>query len=264
MRLKELQKIEFEMLKILHAFMEEHDLKYYMVEGTMLGAIRHKGFIPWDDDIDIGMPRKDYERFLSMSALLPYPLKAEYFKIAKSHIWQFAKVYNRDTFLIEDEIRHLNIKESIYIDIFPLDGISNNRLIRDIYSKTIRLLIFLESLTLANPRKKRNLLKQIIILAAIKLSPRRIVAVLDFIMRKINLSDSKYIANFSSAYGKKDIMLKSIYGKPTPYIFEGYTFFGPEKADEYLTRLYGDYMKLPPKSKRKKHAADYGWLKKGE
>ena len=110
-------------LQWFHHFCSEHNLRYYAVGGTCLGAVRHKGFIPWDDDIDVGMPRKDYKKFLELtSAIQDNELyKVEYLPSKHGFTYPYCKLYDIGTTLIENS--RYKIKRGIYIDVFPLDGI---------------------------------------------------------------------------------------------------------------------------------------------
>ena len=122
--LKEIQKIEFEILKEFAQFCAKHNLKYYLAGGTLLGAIRHKGFIPWDDDIDVCMPRKDYMYFINNFDEWNRKLKVKC--NYKSNIdAPFAKIVNLDT-IIYSKYANNNIDTNICIDIFPVDGLPEN------------------------------------------------------------------------------------------------------------------------------------------
>ena len=106
---------------------KEHNLRYYIMAGTMLGAVRHKGFIPWDDDLDIGMPRADYDLLMANAKeWLPKPYEAVCAENDKEYPLPFAKVQDADTTLIER--MHLKYLGGVYIDIFPLDGVPESRM----------------------------------------------------------------------------------------------------------------------------------------
>lgn len=96
---KELQNLELEILKVFHKICEKHNLHYFLIGGTLLGAVRHKGFIPWDDDIDVGMPRKDYETLLkNADKWFPQKFKLSHWKNTKQYVYNFAKLEDQDTF----------------------------------------------------------------------------------------------------------------------------------------------------------------------
>lgn len=252
--IKDIQKMELDMLIELHEFMKKHQLRYYLIGGSMLGAIRHKGFIPWDDDIDIGMPRVDFERLLLLSEKLPEPLQLKFFRNNELYIYNFAKIENKNTILIETDIKHLNIKSGIYIDIFPIDGVPNNKIIRKIHLIKIKLLFLLRNICCADSKKKRRLLKQsMVILIQNIFSFKFIIKELDKHMRKYSFEESKIIANYSGSWGEREIMPKSYMGDPVLYKFEKYNFFGVAQPDKYLKNVYGNYMELPEEEKRTSH-----------
>ena len=121
--LNELKRIELEMLKTFIKICKKHNFMYFLVGGTCLGSVRHGGFIPWDDDIDVGMPRSDYNKFIKIaSEELPGNMFLQTFFTDEQYPCAFAKIRNNDTTFIEKGLRKSNINHGIYIDIFPLDG----------------------------------------------------------------------------------------------------------------------------------------------
>ena len=124
----ELQEKEFELLKLFILVCSSLKLRYYLVCGSALGAVKYKGFIPWDDDIDVGMPREDYEVFVSKAQeLLPENVFLQNYRTDKSFPHVFTKLRNSDTTLIEENMAHLNMNHGIFIDVFPLDGYPKNK-----------------------------------------------------------------------------------------------------------------------------------------
>ena len=121
---KRLWAVELATLEVFLDICARHNLRYYAIDGTLLGAVRHKGFIPWDDDIDVGMPRRDYERFLRIApGLLPPHLSLHYRRADPRIPWPFyAKIRNRNTTFIQKDRAHLDINHGVNIDVFPMDG----------------------------------------------------------------------------------------------------------------------------------------------
>ena len=122
---KQLWSVELEILEVFLDICTKHNLLYFAIDGTLLGAVRHKGFIPWDDDVDVGMPRKDYEEFLRIApSLLPPHLSLHYRRVDPKVPWHyFAKIRNRNTTFIWKNRAHCDINHGVNIDIFPMDGL---------------------------------------------------------------------------------------------------------------------------------------------
>ena len=121
--MNDLQKVEFDILKAFLEVCERLNLKYYLVCGTALGAVKYQGFIPWDDDVDVALPREDYEIFCKKAGeLLPKGFFLQTYKTDKAYPAIFAKIRNSNTTFFEKTIEKLPINHGVYIDVFPLDG----------------------------------------------------------------------------------------------------------------------------------------------
>lgn len=247
----EYQKKLVEMLKWLSEFIESKGLRYYVVEGTMLGAVRHNGIIPWDDDIDIAMPRPDYERLIQ---LLKDPV--DHYVVescdgeAKDYPYALAKFYDTNTSMTEYLRR--NVNRGVYIDIFPLDGVGNSKEEGYKHYKRVDRANMLLAMKVCAYRKDRAWWKNfaVFIGGLIPLSVKKQTRRINKLCKMKSYDGSRFVVNSMSTYRYKEIMPKEIYGTPTKYEFEGFTVCGPERADEYLTMLYGDWRKLPPEDKR--------------
>ncbi len=123
--LEEMKGIELNILKQIHELCISQGFRYFLIGGTLLGAVRHKGFIPWDDDIDIGMPRSDYERFIEYCSSNEVPFKLVCNKTDPNYGYLFAKAVDRNTVLIEENANKDGAELGIYVDIFPIDGLGN-------------------------------------------------------------------------------------------------------------------------------------------
>ena len=247
------------MMAWFHEQCTSNKLRYYVLGGTMLGAVRHKGFIPWDDDIDVGLPRRDYERLKKLPCFNNinnrYILETPESK-ARDYNYCFSKLYDTKTTLIENTRYH--IKRGIYIDIFPLDGMGNTEEESHATFKIIdkKFKVILTRTT--GLRKGRSLLKNMAVIGG-RLIPSIIFNVKKAII-DINNSCSKkdfdhydYGGNPFGAWREKEIMNRTIMGNPTLYQFENIEVFGAQDADGYLTHLYGDWKELPPIEKRVSH-----------
>lgn len=256
--LEEIKKIELDILINFDAFCKENNLKYYLSGGTLLGAIRHKGFIPWDDDIDVCMPRKDYEKLIK---IFPYKFKDKYILKAtekNNFISPFTKIVDSRTVIDLKYVKN-KFEKSLWIDIFPVDGLpSNKKKIKEIYIKVS----FYRKLLVLNTAKfktsKGKLLKQIFKPFAIFIA--KLIGV-KFLIKKIEniaLSNSYDKSEYVGAvtwglYGIGECMKKSEFEKVVYVDFEGYKFPTFSCWDSYLRGLYRNYMELPPVEKRKTH-----------
>lgn len=257
--MNELQKKLLDMFAWFHNLCVENNLTYYAIGGTALGAVRHKGFIPWDDDIDVGMPREDYEKLLCLSEsinknnkfLFEFPNK-----INKEYQYPYTKLYDSTTTLIER--KKIKVKRGIFIDIFPIDGIGNTEQEALLNFKKIDSKYNLYSARTCALRKGRAWYKNLSI-TLFRLIPEliwdsyKIIEQIDYMSKKNKYEESEYVANICGAWHEKEIMKKEWLGKPALHKFEDIEMFCPEKYDLYLTKLYGNYMQLPPVEKRISH-----------
>ena len=249
-QLARLKEIEIEMLIAVISTCEKLGLKYYMLGGTLLGAVRHKGFIPWDDDIDIGMLRKDYDVFVKKAqAFLPESLFVQTYITDPNFPMNFCKIRNSETTFIESSIKNLKINHGVFIDVFPLDFHPDNKLSLKRYDLKNKLLISRISEIYASaprsiPRKIKHFFARI---PTFCLSVNRAVQARDNLMK--SCKESSRIANYCGAWGEKEIVPKEWYGEGTLLEFEGLWLNAPKEYDKWLTQVYGEYMKLPPAEK---------------
>ncbi len=254
----ELQKKLLELLKWFDEFCKKNNLRYFLVGGTMLGATRHQGFIPWDDDIDVGMPRADYERMAKILSLNPdknYILETPYTP-AKDFYYPYSKIYDTSTTLIENT--KYKIRRGIYIDVFPLDGIGNTPEVAAKNYKKIKKQYQLLMTRVATVRKGRGFFKNFSVvlmrfLPKCFFDEKKLLKKLDETCSQISFDDSKYVANLVGNWWDKEIMPKNVFGTPKSIVFENLNLFGVEFPDEYLTHLYGNWKKLPPVEKQISH-----------
>ena len=248
---RELHQKLLEIMDVFHNLCEKNKIKYFILGGTMLGAFRHKGFIPWDDDMDVGLPREDYEKLLNLpKSEWPDNLIIKTPNNSKDLIFPYSKIINKSTTLIEDRLD--GIIEGIYIDVFPLDGAGNfwpN-------SKLSYYIFYLKQGLLFNNQDhglKKTLLRRIFQKYARLKNTRKIYENVDKFMKRYEYNNSRFIGNYAGAWRLNEFMEKNIMEPPKLYSFEHLQLYGPNRAEEYLTRLYGDFMKLPPIEKRKSH-----------
>ena len=263
--LKKLQKVELNMLKEIHTICEAHRIKYFLIAGTLLGAVRHGGFIPWDDDIDIGMPRPDYDKFAQIARQkLPECMDIQAYNSHNYYPINFIKVIDKRTRLIEEARKDSEHVSGVYIDVFPIDGSPNNRILRKLHYLHVKIYRLLIAYCCCNESIiKDNGLKRMI-----KLSIMHIVKILeklgflkisylhkklDNLLKKYDYDSSLIVCNYLGGWGQREFVPKEYIGKGAPIMFEGHVFWGVEKPHDYLVKVYGDYMKLPPEEERKSH-----------
>lgn len=251
--LREYQLAQLELLDITDEICKTKNLTYYLIGGTLLGAIRHNGFIPWDADIDIAMPREDYEAFLKYWVENPSERYFyQHFSTEKNHLCPHAilKIKNTKVVMNERISKYKPKYEGIYMDIFPLDNppeLLEQQKKQEEKIKKIRRIIELKSgyeySSISILKKFAKKLLQIIL---IPVSFVHLNRKMDNCMKKYSSSNGKYFVSMASHYSYwKQLMPKEIYGKPTRVSFENKLYNAPAKVDEYLTRIYKDYMKLP-------------------
>ncbi|MCQ2454864.1 MAG: LicD family protein [Clostridia bacterium] len=268
--LSKIQQVEIDIMKSLLEIFEKYDIKYYMQGGTMLGAVRHQGFIPWDDDIDIGLPRPDYEKFLEICEKnLPKHLKLRTYWDDSYHHFYFSRVVDT-RYHIKREGGIEERLEEVWVDIFPLDGLPRNAIVRCVHKGRLLFNRFVYSLStfdkLNIQRPNRPLYHRIIIKFLVvthigelftSLNSKKLLDKIDKILKSCPVEKSDVLVNFMGdnhfvGYTKECYG----YGVEVPYEFEDIELVGLKDYDFYLKVLYNDYMQLPPEEKRNYHMAE--------
>lgn len=258
-----LQEIDLAIAKVFVDICDRHHLTYYMLGGTMLGAVRHKGFIPWDDDIDLGMPRRDYERFLKIAPReLPSHMRIENFRTDPDYMFYITRILDTDTKVIEERIGNDTKYTNASIDIFPIDGTPNRPLLRKIYffrvlsHRACMALCYKDSL---DRKRKRGAVEKVFLAIMERIPVEKLTTPytqkckIDRLLKSQDVDRSDYIGNIMGAYRTREIVPKKWYGKGRMYPFEDMELRGFEDADAYLTYTFGHYMELPPEDQRKVH-----------
>ena len=247
----DLKQCELQMLTAFVEVCERLNLKYYLVEGTLLGAVRHHGFIPWDDDIDVGMPRADYERFLrEAQALLPeYYFVQSLYSEPEYHA-SFAKIRDSRTTFVESSVKKRPINHGVYIDIFPLDYVPKSEWLRRCikYANIICTLRIVQVFTL--PLRKTSILKLILRGGVQMLSKLCFPKLQQAVAAQTELfkacKSSTLVTIYGSAWGEREVVPATWYGEGCYLTFEGLDVRVPSEYDKLLTQIYGDYMTPPP------------------
>ncbi len=254
----EIKQTELSILKEFDSFCKNNNLTYYLCGGTLLGAIRHKGFIPWDDDIDVFMPRPDYERFRELTSFNPiknniYTCSA--FPCKKQIDYPFVKLLDMTTKVIE-EGRPKQFM-AIWIDIFPVDGFPENIKERKKYINKmakLRRWFCACSQDFIAAKNFLNLLKRLIPTILLRLyGTKGLCKHIDSLAKKYPYNDSSTIGCTIWGYGIKECIDKSNFSSIVKVDFENQQFNAMNGWDNYLKSLYGNYMQLPPEEKRVCH-----------
>lgn len=233
----------------------EHGLHYYIYDGTMLGAVRHGGFIPWDDDLDIAMPREDYEQFMAHAKeWLPEPYEFVCYELDTTYPLPFGKVQDAGTTLIERP--HLPYLGGLYIDVFPIDGVPSNPLLRRLHLVGYDVLKKAVYMAYRDPYRHGHGPSCWLPLFCRKvIGQQRLQRMTHRLLLKYPFSKSMLVCVFDDGF--HGVIDKQVLGQPTPVMFEGYEVMGVEHADEYLRHMYGDYMTPPPHDDQRQHCFHY-------
>lgn len=258
-----LQSCEIEMVKVFLQICERHNLKYFMAGGTFLGAVRHKGFIPWDDDIDIGMYRGDYERFLTIAEEeLRAPYKIQTYKNCPTHHYIFSHIV--DTRYKVKRLGSIDQRqEYVWIDIFPYDGLPKG-IIRSffVYSNLLFYrfcyhMAYFDRINIARTDRalwQKALLRLLgVFYKLVRFDKEKWTIKIDDTLKKQSIEKCDKIMSFMGVKLQKEIFPKSIYDDLIDYQFEDLTMKGPRNYKRVLSQMYGDYMKIPPEDKRCSH-----------
>lgn len=247
----ELKSIQLDILRSVHEYCENNGLKYTLLYGTLLGAVRHKGFIPWDDDIDIAMMRSDYEKLIS--GFSHEFLKIYDFRNDEDYSYGFAKAIDTRT-VLEENTTMANF--GIGIDIFPIDDMFDDE---QSCHNFIQLLLPLKRkfrYKLLKPSEKNVWWKRIAIrLASLSVCfyslKELVIKINDFIRSKGGKEDSKYVGVLvGTALTTKCYMPRKWFENYEYVEFESQKFMSIKEYDAFLSYEYGDYMQLPPENKR--------------
>lgn len=247
----EMQKIQLDILNDIHQFCTANNIRYSLAYGTLLGAVRHKGYIPWDDDIDLIMPREDYERFIK-----EYKSDCnEVLDLSKSDVCKelFVKVSRKNT-IMKDCLLGRKLW-GINIDIFPIDNIMDNyKELLDKYHKLEKKLYRFCPYYKGSEHKKISLFLKNIIKRIVFLYPYNILRIKKQINDLIRTSEKTTKAGLLlNGYGENEFFDKGLFENYSTILFEGKYYNTISDYDKYLSQIFGDYMQLPPEEIRKSH-----------
>jgi len=257
----DIKQCSFSVLCAVRDVCEAHGLQYSLTGGTLIGAVRHQGFIPWDDDVDIMMPRPDYDRFLEIARAGDYGFDLRCAEIDGTDYWYpFAKACHRQTRLVEKDVQSSKNPLGVYVDIFPIDGAGNSA-----WGAKLRTMVFTclhglkvtSNWTAWHRSKLRSWyyepFRYVCYLLSRLLGRKRIDRMMERFLRSKDYRRSGYAGRLVGDYGAREVMPKSVFEATVPVSFEGELFEAIAAYDIFLTKLYGDYMQLPPPEKQVTH-----------
>lgn len=267
--LQELQQVELSIMQAFHDFCQKNGLRYYLGGGTAIGAVRHQGFIPWDDDIDICMPRPDYEKFLRLCSdgKLTDTYQLNNRQLDPSCPFAITRIFDTRTEVTFSNFR-LPYTIGCWIDIFCLDGVSSDPKKQKKQFKKMRTI---QDLTIScltkfggKRRSKLHTILQYGLLPALPfirmVGAKRYLDQNEKLCRMYDYNESEYVAVIGGRAGVGEIMKKSQMDPAILMDFEGHKFYLMANYHQYLTNLYGDYMQLPPESERvSRHEINVYW-----
>lgn len=251
----EVKKIQIYMLSSLLDFLDEHNIEYFFIAGSLLGAVRHKGFIPWDDDVDIAIKRSDYNRFIDLSEKLnSQNFFLQNWHTDKEYALPFSKLRLNDSVYKESFTQELNMHHGIYIDIFPFDSVCDNKILlilQKMSSMVLKKIISIQSgYKNVNTSFLYNLITKVIFVTFKYVPKTKLIHLFETInsLQSNCYSDNPngYYVCTGGSYGfSKEMVKKSWFKNSVVMEFEGLKVNAPNEHHNYLTNLYGDYLKLP-------------------
>ena len=257
--LRKIQEIELYILKEFKKICEENNISYFLVAGTLLGAIRHKGFIPWDDDIDVGMLRPDFDKFIEVCKTKLDTTKF-FLQIPENEVssadYGIARLRLNNTHIVIESRKNINCHDGFFIELFPYDNIPDNIILAKIYGNgfaVLKRVFAIRKGYISNPRTlyaKLAVRTAQVLLKTIK--TKTIEKWLKKYPYRYSKKRTKQVLPLTEGYAHENHDFKTVSELSTA-MFEDELFLIPKEYDKYLTEQYGDYMKLPPIEQQKNH-----------
>lgn len=264
--LRKLQLVQLEMLIEVDRICKACKIKYNIIAGTLLGAVRHGGYIPWDDDADVALLRPEYERFRK-ACKTQLDTSRFYFqdhRNTKGYRWGYGKLRRKNTIFLREHQEHMPYPQGVFIDIFPLDGVPENYPLR--YLHNLQCMILRKILWSAVGRVgNKNKMMRILYSFLYRIPSRVVFQYYHKLIRKSNEKRTKMVRILMFPTPNKEYGYYRIWYEQSADIeFENHIFKGIKDHDEYLSFKFGEYMTLPPEHQRKVHPVSQITLIEGE
>lgn len=253
--LRKLQLDELELLKEVDRICKKCDIHYNIIAGTLLGAVRHGGFIPWDDDADVALLRPEYEKFRE-ACKTELDTSRFYFqdhRNTKGYRWGYGKLRMKNTEFLREHQEHMPYKQGVFIDVFPLDSVPDNYILRSLKNFEcfcVRKILWSKVGKVAD----KNPVKRMIFTALDKIPEKDVFKYYNRIVKAAGRKTTRMVRILTFPTPNDEWgYLRSWYENSRDIVFEGVTFKGIKDYDSYLSFKFGNYMELPPENQRKVH-----------
>lgn len=261
--LDKVKSLQLDILKVIDSFCHRNNIRYSLAFGTLLGAVRHQGYIPWDDDLDIMMLREDYDVFVRTFSHPTYTVISD--NKDNSYWLSFAKVIDTRTELYEPTT--MKAKLGVYVDIFPVDSFPDTMRESITFCNEKKIWNAIHRIKILKVNNHRSLIKNVtlwlgkVVLSVIPM--RFIIGRQQTIMTKYNNKGTSWVGVVCTDDNNlRWRMLRNSFDSFTPLLFEGLAYTCIADYHDFLSRVYGDYMQLPPEENRKSHHNFRAYLKK--
>lgn len=254
-QLRQIQLIELEMLREVDRICKKNGIKYTIIGGTLLGAVRHGGFIPWDDDADVAMLRPEYEKFCN-ACDRDLNIQKFYFQNMDKTVgyrWGYAKLRRKNTVFLREHQEHMQYEQGVFLDIFPIDGTPDNILLRKIHDFRcfcVRKILW----SAVGKDSAENFMERTLYKLLFRIPETTVKKWYRGLILKRKGNATKIVRTLTYPAPKQLCgYYRKWFAQTAPIAFEGYVFQGVQDYAGWLTYEFGDYMKIPPVSKQKAH-----------
>lgn len=255
--MNELQQVQLSILQEMDRVCRKNGIRYFLFSGTLLGAVRHKGFIPWDDDIDVVLLRDEYERFVRLP---PEEFDPNFFLQTSDSDPEYHNVYAKlrrsDTTYVESYMDHRRINHGVFIDVFPLDGVPSNRFLQALFWYPVSVLGYTASLKAFKKEPKPHLIFPFELFKAMSpMGGASMMRAYGKLMGMFDLRRSDKVGFLTHAgFPLRHVVYeRSWFDRTVELEYEGLSMPAPGEHHQVLTQLFGEYMTPPPEEKRVSH-----------